>query len=47
MEAIVKPSFGRLVEDWETIEEGDAVLGERKRVLGDAGVVETSRDKQR
>lgn len=40
MEAIVKPSFGRLVEDWETIEEGDAILGKRVWVLGDTRVVD-------
>ena len=45
--AVVQPPLSGLVEDGETIEEGDAVLGERERVLGDAGVVETGRDEQR
>ena len=38
----MQPPLSGLVEKRETVEEGDAVLGERERVLRDAGVVETS-----
>ncbi len=43
-ETIMEPAFGGVVEHGETVEEGYAILGERVRVLGDAGVVDAGGD---
>ena len=44
--AVVQPPLSGLVEDGETIEEGDAVLGERVGVLGDERVVDACVDER-
>ena len=43
----MQPPLCGLVEEREAIEEGDAVLGEREGVLGDAGMVEAGGDEER
>ena len=45
-EAVLEPSLCGVVEEGTAVEEGDAVLGERVRVLGNAGVVDAGGDEE-